>query len=555
MSIKIKLMAMIAAAIVGLVLVALAGMFAGRAGVAALTEVGGNRMPSLQGLGILNEARTDISRRTMEVGMWHDELGTAKGQEAVTLILMLKQQALDRAEMGAKTYEAVPKTAKEMETWKAFMDQWETWKKSDADLTAMLEKIGASQDRGQANALYGEFRQKFDAQLPAFRAMEETLDKVVELNIALGDKAMREGQGSLTRANIVNIGVGLAAVCIVVVLGLLVSRSVIGPLEAMRKVIVEVERSHDFTQRAKVGSRDEVGQAVVAFNGLLGKIQESLLDVQDRMARMRDEIGSMAVAAAQMVEGAAGQSSSAAQMAAAVEQITASIAHVSDNADGAQVVTRRSSEVSEEGRQVIADTGEGMGVVVDTVTQAAQVIQALGNETDRISEVVQVIKEVADQTNLLALNAAIEAARAGEQGRGFAVVADEVRKLAERTTQSTTDIATMIEQVQQQSQQAVSEMQAVVDKVHHGRQLAFGAGEQMSTIQTLAQQVSAAVDEISTALREQSAASLEIGRNVEGVAQAAEQNHCAADQLADGARRLESLSDEVGQAMARYRVV
>jgi methyl-accepting chemotaxis protein len=195
-----------------------------------------------------------------------------------------------------------------------------------------------------------------------------------------------------------------------------------------------------------------------------------------------------------------------------------------------------------------------MGVIAEIVGKASKVIQTLGEDSQQISSVVQVIKEVADQTNLLALNAAIEAARAGEQGRGFAVVADEVRKLAERTAQSTGDISTMISKMQVSSKEAVEEMSHVVEQVESGQALAQEAGERIRSILDEANRVSDAVTEISAALKEQSQASQDIARHVESIAQMTDENHAAAEESASGAQELSQLAHEINDVLAKFKV-
>jgi methyl-accepting chemotaxis protein len=195
-----------------------------------------------------------------------------------------------------------------------------------------------------------------------------------------------------------------------------------------------------------------------------------------------------------------------------------------------------------------------MRKIAITVRETSGTIEKLGEQSTRISLIVKVIEEIADQTNLLALNAAIEAARAGEQGRGFAVVADEVRKLAERTSKATHEVTQMINAIQEASRSAVDGMIATVAQVDDGVVLAQRAGDAIHLIQVESGQVLSTVTDISTALVEQSKASNDIASNIEKVAQMTEKNCAAAEQTAGAAKHLEELADEMRATVNRFKV-
>lgn len=206
------------------------------------------------------------------------------------------------------------------------------------------------------------------------------------------------------------------------------------------------------------------------------------------------------------------------------------------------------------GGAVVARTVAEMERISVSVRESADVIQDLGDQSAKISAIVNSIKEIADQTNLLALNAAIEAARAGETGRGFAVVADEVRKLAERTAKATDEITGMVAAIQHGTSRAVDTMQGGVVRVQEGVVLAGQAGASMDQIRAGASQVVAAVTDISSALREQGAASTDIARNVEQIAQMAEQNSAAVRETANTAHRLENLAQQLRAEVSHFHI-
>ncbi len=293
---------------------------------------------------------------------------------------------------------------------------------------------------------------------------------------------------------------------------------------------------------------------LAAMRQMQAGLKETVAQLVDGADQVASTAAQLAASSSQVAAGSRQQSEAAAAMAASVEEMTVSVGHVADNAQEARAAADHSGELSQQGAAVIESAVREMGQIADTVAASARIIGELEQQSGQISAIVDVIKEIADQTNLLALNAAIEAARAGEQGRGFAVVADEVRKLAERTSASTQEIAAMIDKIQQGTHSAVASMENGVARANEGVALATRAGESITLIKTESGRTAHVVTDISNALKEQRQATTEIAQNVERIAQMTEENSAAVQQSASAAEHLEQLAASLQSVSSRFRV-
>lgn len=301
-------------------------------------------------------------------------------------------------------------------------------------------------------------------------------------------------------------------------------------------------------------SGDEILALAMAVNGLSAEFGGFVVGLAKAAESVADAATELAVNTGKVADSSRHQSEAAATTAAAVEQVTVSITHVADHAQATEAISINTRNLSEDGEKIVQEASGEIGRIAGSVNTLSQVVASLGDRSAKISGIVQVIKGIADQTNLLALNAAIEAARAGEQGRGFAVVADEVRKLAERTGQATLEIAGMIDDIKHQIDDAVVNMSNSQGQVQAGVILAERARESIGKIRAETLHTVEMVREISSATKEQSVASNEIARNVETIAQMTDENNSVIVELSNAATHLEQMSSNLQSLANRFRV-
>jgi methyl-accepting chemotaxis protein len=326
------------------------------------------------------------------------------------------------------------------------------------------------------------------------------------------------------------------------------------PLGIMRKRILEIASTRNLTRRLDEHSNDEVGQIARAINHTLDTFRETVRGI-DTTSQSLDQSAKALSESSVFISGSAEkQNQAASAMAVAIEELTVSVSSIAQSADEAATMAQRSDEVAVEGTRIVEQTVHGIETIARTVGTAVEEITALEAQSKEISSVTNVIRDIADQTNLLALNAAIEAARAGEQGRGFAVVADEVRKLAERTSGSTSEIAKMVANIQARTQEAIRRMEACQTTVSQTVEQAGQAGAVMEQTRQESMGVRNVVRGISEALNEQKSASNEVARNLETIARMTGENSRSIGQVTDNARHLEQLAGQMKTAVSAFAV-
>ena len=384
--------------------------------------------------------------------------------------------------------------------------------------------------------------------------LRKALGDHMAFNTKNADTFAQQALASAAQGKTLSIAAILVAVATMCAFGYFLVVNIRQSLSQIQDMVNRVESNLDFTVRVDVRKQDEIGQTTQALNRLLDKLQGNLKTIAESAKSVASASNLMSTTSTEVATASHQQSESASDMAATVEEMTVSINHVGERALEANRLSSESGELAIKGTQVIGETVADIRAIADTVNAAAELIRGLEQHSQEISNVVSVIKEVADQTNLLALNAAIEAARAGEQGRGFAVVADEVRKLAERTSVSTQEIASTIVTMRNSASDAVASIETVVEKVSQGVITAQEANDAIHQIGESSRTAVAMVEEITSAIREQGSATNNIAIQVEKIAQMSEESSAAAGHSADTAKELDRLATEMQQIVNAYKL-
>ena len=551
LSVKTKLGLLVVFAIVTLALVGIGGWVGVSRIGGAMSELGETRLPAANALAEIRSRQYALYAYTLEAATWEKE---KYAQSHFKEILDKKAKANIALTKAVSDFKKLPLSADADKAWKLLEPGLKRWRDYDDKLSNIIEELGNNDEFEKQADIFEKYYFQITDWKDAQYAVERNLDKLVQINIGEAQAARATGASARTTATGFITAIFAVAVAILLVLGIFVLRSVTVPLDAMRRAIVSVAERNDFTIRVPATSQDEAGQTARAFNQLVEQIQTSLREVLDNAQHISNASQQAFAAARQVSDASASQSESASSMAAAIEEMTVSITHINDSTRDALQRAQDAGTAADSGATIISRTNTEMDQIAETVKTAGGAIDELGRQSDKISVIMQVIKEVADQTNLLALNAAIEAARAGEQGRGFAVVADEVRKLAERSGRATEEIASMVVTMQGSARNAVSGMDSVVRRVGDGKELSGQAAGHMGEIQGSASEVTSAINDISAALNEQSVVAQDIARQVETVAQMSEDNSHAASETTRVAEELDAYATALRETAGRFKV-
>lgn len=455
------------------------------------------------------------------------DIRTADAAQASQLL-----QDIENAKRGVRdrivNYEPVATTDTEKEMLRTF----------DTNFNSYLVMFDQAVSLAQSNNDDAYFDYMQTTLNPQGNVVNQSLSGLIDTNTQMADATNDNAQASYARSFAITIAVIIAAVSISILIGYSIARSISRPLQKMLELATEVANGN-LTKQSEISTKDEVGQLAAALNRMVVQLRDLIGGIAFNAQSVAASSEQISASTEEIASTSNSQSMAAGSIAELFKELSSAIDSVAVSAEEAAELSNDTVQTAREGGHVVDVSLQGMQDVNRKMAQLEQ-------DSQKIGDIIEVIDDIADQTNLLALNAAIEAARAGEQGRGFAVVADEVRKLAERSGEATKEIAVIIKAMQENTKESV---RAVADSVEQSSR----TGEAFEQIIRMVNNSSLKVNEIAAACEEEAAQAAEVMRSVESISASSEESAAASEETAATCQSLAQLAEELSRSAATFR--
>ena len=418
----------------------------------------------------------------------------------------------------------------------AYLEALKSYDLNQADPAAAVDKLVKGMDREPTKRIDG------------LAAELQTLTD----EISTADQATARQRYATTKIMLLLFSGG--AVAVLAALSWLIFGSITRPVGNLENIMGRIAATSDLTLRVKSEAKDEIGNMANAFDAMVTKMERLVAQVAQSARSVSTAASGVSGTAESLQSAVHDQSSYIAANAASIEQLTVSIATVTDSAENVSSRAEHSVAMTNTGHAKLVELVGEIRNIESAVAKITDAVDSFVRSTGTITNMTQEVREIADQTNLLALNAAIEAARAGEQGRGFAVVADEVRKLAEKSAKSATEIDTVANSIMHQTEEVRATIDAGKRSVERSSGLVGNVEAALNDARQSVESASRGIEEIAGSIREQKSASTEIAQNIEKISVSAEEASNVASQMHDSAGRLNSAADDLSRSIADFRV-
>ncbi|MGD9662935.1 MAG: methyl-accepting chemotaxis protein [Porticoccaceae bacterium] len=428
--------------------------------------------------------------------------------------------------------------------------QFASFKQAQADYVVQLDTLNKLVMAGNMAAANQLIVDEYDR---TARNLQLAIEKLVESKMGQGKQVSATNDQLARNAGWFMIGLAIGGAVLAFILGLLLSRSIVRPIAVLAEDAKKIA-SGDLTVRIQATTGDEIGVLARSFSAMADSLRETIRQVADTSGLVASSADQLFATSERIASGAEEVVNQVQTVATAGEEMAATSNDIANNCNSAAGGALDASTSASEGSMVVDKTVQAMSMIARRVHETATTVASLGQRSDQIGQIVGTIEDIADQTNLLALNAAIEAARAGEQGRGFAVVADEVRALAERTTRATKEISGMIRSIQGETRSAVTAMEEGVHEVEQGTQEAAKSGAALQNIMEQINNLSMQISQVATAAEEQTATTSEISHNIQQITDVIQQTANGAQQSATAAAELNKLAADLQSLVHRFKL-